>query len=325
MSAGVRTGRPSVAAEGIPDRGKLRRLLASLAPAAAWERGESLVRFSLFLAASLAVITTLALGFLLVIEAGRFFLEVSPLDFLGGTVWSPDADPPLFGVLPLVFGTLLIAGGAALVGLPLGLGAAIFLREYCPPPVREVLKPVLEILSGIPTVVLGYFGLLVISPSLKAWFGAETLNGMTAILVIGILIIPLVASLSEDALTAVPTDLRDGALALGATRLEATSRVVIPSAFSGILASFLLAISRAVGETMVVLLVAGQSINVELNPFYKMETMSAFIARRAQGDVAAGEIAYTALFAVGFALFLMTLVLNLLSARLRTRFREVYE
>jgi len=311
--------------EDTPDRARLQRMLASLEARYAWQPGEALVRILLFLAAAFAVLVTFAIALVLLGEALVFFGRVSPLEFLTGTVWSPDIPPLSFGVLPLVAGTVIVAGGAALIGIPLGLGAAVFLREYAPRRVREIVKPILEILAGIPTVVFGFFGLLVISPALQDWFGADYFNGMTAILVIGILIVPLVSSLSEDALSAVPADLRDGALALGATRLEATARVVVPGAFSGILASFLLAISRAVGETMVVLIVAGQNIDLELNPFHQLQTMSAFIARRASGDVAAGELAYQALFAVGVALFLMTLALNVLSDRLRTRFREVYE
>ena len=311
--------------ESAPVRTRLKAVLASSEPTYAWERGETLVRISLFLAAAFAVLMTLAIALVLAGEAAVFFARVSPVEFFTGTVWSPDIRPLLFGVLPLLVGTLIVAGGAAGIGIPLGLGAAIFLREYAPARVREVVKPVLEILAGIPTIVFGFFGLLSISPVLQDWFGADFFNGMTAIIVIGILIVPLVSSLSEDALTAVPTDLRDGALALGATRFEAVSRVVVPSAFSGIVASFLLAISRAVGETMVVLIVAGQNIRLEFNPFHQMQTMSTFIARRASGDVAAGELAYQALFAVGFTLFLMTLALNVLSDRLRTRFREVYE
>lgn len=307
-------------------RAKLKSTLASLNPKYVWETGETLVRILLLAAATFAVVMTVALALVLFWESVVFFREVSPIGFYTGTHWNPDVLPNIsFGVLPLVAGTLIIAGGAALIGLPLGLGAAIYLREYAPQQVREVVKPILEILAGVPTVVFGFFGLLVISPALQDLFGASFQNGLTAIIVIGILIIPIVSSLSEDALTAVPVDLRDGALALGATRFEGMSRVVVPAAFSGVLASFLLAISRAIGETMVVLIVAGQNTRLELNPLRQMETMSAFIARRATGDVATGEAAYQALFAVGFTLFVMTLALNVLASRLRTRFREVYE
>ena len=307
-------------------RARLKAILASLPPKFVWQRGETLVRILLFAAGAFAVLMTVAIATVLLVEAVVFFQQVSPTEFFTGVRWNPDVPPNIsFGVLPLVAGTLIIAAGAALIGLPLGLGAAIYLREYAPPRVREIVKPVLEILAGIPTVVFGFFGLLVISPGLQDLLGASYQNGLTAIFVIGILIVPLVSSLSEDALTAVPMELRDGALALGATRFEAMSRVVVPGAFSGILASFLLAISRAIGETMVVLLVAGQTSSLQLNPLGQMETMSAFIARRASGDIAAGEAAYQALFAVGFTLFVMTLALNVLADRLRNRFREVYE
>jgi len=309
----------------ISVRARLKTLLASLQPLYAWEAGEALVRGLLFVAAALAVILTLAIGLGLLFEAASFFAVVPPWEFYTGTRWSPDI-ARAFGVLPLVAGTLIIAGGACLVGLPLGLGAAIYLREYAPARIRETVKPILEILAGIPTVVFGFFGLITIRPFLQDWFGADFFNGMTAIIVIGILIIPIVSSLSEDALTAVPVDLRDGALALGATRFEAMSRVVVPGAFSGIVASFLLAFSRAVGETMVVLIVAGQNVSLQLNPLHSMQTMAAFIARRATGDVSTTDPAlYGSLFAVGFTLLLITLAINVLSDRLRSRFREVYE
>jgi phosphate transport system permease protein len=270
----------------------------------------------------------IAIALSLFIPTLSFFEEVSPLDFYAGTIWSPDipiGGRSLFGVLPLVAGTLLIAGGACAIGLPLGFGAAVYLREYAPGRIREVVKPILEVLAGIPTVVLGFFALLVVSPILHAWFGASFFSGANAVLVIGIMIVPIVSSLSEDALTAVPTNLRDGALALGATRFEATARVVVPAGLSGILASFLLAFSRAVGETMVVLIAAGQNVRLSFDLFDQMTTMAGFIARRATGDVATGTTVYDALFAVGFTLFLMTLLLNVGSDRLRARFREVYE
>lgn len=309
----------------ISVRARLKTLLASLQPIYAWEAGEALLRGLLFVAAALAVILTLAIGLGLLFEAASFFAVVSPWEFYMGTRWSPDI-ARAFGVLPLVAGTLIIAGGACLIGLPLGLGAAIYLREYAPARIRETVKPILEILAGIPTVVFGFFGLITIRPFLQDWFGADFFNGMTAIIVIGILIIPIVSSLSEDALTAVPGDLRDGALALGATRFEAMSRVVVPGAFSGIVASFLLAFSRAVGETMVVLIVAGQNVSLQLNPLHSMQTMAAFIARRATGDVSTTDPAlYGSLFAVGFTLLLITLAINVLSDHLRSRFREVYE
>ncbi|HLE45595.1 MAG TPA: phosphate ABC transporter permease subunit PstC [Thermoplasmata archaeon] len=308
---------------GRPVRQVTRGVLA-LAPRQFWGAGETVVRTALFLAAALAVVVTIAIFLALVVDTVPFFARVSPVDFYAGTVWSPDIRG-IYGVLPLVAGTLIIAGAGCLIGIPLGLAAAVFLREYAPARVREVLKPVLEILAGIPTIVYGLFALLAIAPVLQTWFGASFFNGANAILVIGIMIIPMVSSLSEDALTAVPIDLRDGALALGATHFEATRRVVLPAALSGVVASFILAFSRAVGETMIVLIVAGQNTDLTLNVFGQMTTMAGWIAKRATGDVAVGETVYLAMFAVGVTLFLITLVLNLISDYLRTRFREEYD
>ncbi len=303
---------------------RARKVLASLEPQWVWERGETLVRVVLFLAAAFAVLVTLAIFLALIFDAVAFFEVVNPIDFYTGTVWSPDIRE-VFGVLPLLAGTLIIAGGACLIGIPLGLSAAIYLREYAPARVREVVKPVLEVLAGIPTIVYGLFALLAVAPLLRVWFGASFFNGANAIIVIGILIIPLVSSLSEDALTAVPVDLRDGALALGATKLEATTRVLLPAALSGVGSSFILAFSRAVGETMIVLIVAGQNTDLTFNIFGQMTTLAGWAAKRTTGDVAVGETVYLALFAVGFTLFVVTLLLNLASDALRARFREAYE
>lgn len=305
-------------------RVETRGSLSALPPQWVWERGEQLVRAGLFFGAAFAVAVTFAIFFSLVFDALEFFRRVGPFEFYTGTVWSPDIRQ-LYGVLPLVTGTLIIAGGASLIGIPLGLSAAIFLREYAPPRVRSVVKPILEILAGVPTIVFGLFALIFVSPILQDFLGASFFNGLNAILVVGVMIIPLVSSLSEDALTAVPIDLRDGALALGATRFEATSRVVVPSALSGVVASFLLAFSRAVGETMVVLIAAGQNTDLTFDVTEQMTTLAAWIASRATGDVAQGETVYQAMFALGFTLFLMTLALNLISDHLRARFREAYE
>jgi phosphate transport system permease protein len=301
-----------------------RRVLSTLDPQWVWGPGETVVRGSLFFAAAFAVVVTFAIFLALALPAVEFFARVRPIDFYTGGRWAPVIEAS-YGVLPLVVGTLLIAGGAAAIGLPLGLSAAIYLREYAPSRVREIVKPTLEVLAGVPTIVYGLFALLFVSPILQANFGASFFNGANAIVVIGIMIIPLVSSLSEDAMTAVPTDLRDGALALGATRFEATSRVVVPSAFSGIAASFILAFSRSVGETMIVLIAAGLNTDIVLNIFRQMTTLSGWIASQAAGDVSVRETAYLALFAVGFTLFVMTLALNVVSDHLRARFREVYE
>jgi len=311
-------------AESARARKALRQTLASLQPEVASDLGERIVRIALFLSAAFAIAMAIAVAISLLVPSIAFFEVVSPWEFFTGTVWSPDIGD-LYGVLPLVVGTLIIAAGACAIGLPLGLGAAIYLREYAPTRVREVVKPVLEVLAGIPTVVLGFFAILVVAPILQSWFGASFFSGANAIVVIGILIIPIVSSLSEDALTAVPRDLRDGALALGATRLEATGRVVLPAAISGIGASFILAFGRAVGETMVVLIAAGQQTHIELNIFDQMTSMAGFIAKRATGDLPAGTTLTNSLFAVGITLFGITLLINIIGDRLRAKYREEYE
>jgi phosphate transport system permease protein len=299
-------------------------VLASLEPRWTWKGSETVVRILLFLTAAFAVAATFAIVIVLTFDTVVFFGQVSPVDFYTGTKWSPIIDG-LFGVLPLVVGSLMIAGGAVLVGIPLGLSSAIFLREYAPARLREFVKPILEVLSGIPSIVFGFFALVTVSPTLQRWFGADFFNGANAFLVIGIMIIPLVSSLSEDAMTAVPTDLRDGALALGATRFEATGRVVVPAALSGVLASFLLAFSRAVGETMVVLIAAGENVNLTFDLFGPMSTLAGDIARKATGDLPVDSNLFRSLFAVGFTLFVMTFVVNIVSQYLRSRFREEYE
>jgi len=314
-----------MAATQTPTLSRMRvpRLLSSLPPGGAWRRGEALIRLALFAAASFAIFATVAIGGVLLFETLGFFQHVSAWNFFTGLSWSPDIEG-LFGVVPLVTATLLVAGGSALIGIPIGLAAAVYLREYAPAKVRAIVKPALEVLAGIPTVVYGFFAILTISPILQRWFGADFFNGMNAIIVIGIMIIPLVSSLSEDALTAVPVELRDGALALGATRFEAMSGVVVRAAFSGIVASFILAFSRAIGETMVVAIAAGATPQLTLDPFRSIETMTAFIAIRSTGDLPVGSVLFQSLFAVGFTLFLMTLALNALSSRLMARVREVY-
>ena len=301
-----------------------RAALARLPPLFVWEGGERLVRLGLQGAAAFAVVATALIAFSLLFDALSFFSHVSPFDFFFGTVWSPDIRGA-YGVLPLIVGTLIIAGGACLIGVPLGLAAAIYLREYAPPRVRTYVKPILEILAGIPTVVFGFFALLVVSPWLGSWFGADFFNGMNAIIVIGIMLVPIVSSMSEDALAAVPRDLREGALALGSTKLEMVGRVTFPAALSGITASFLLAFSRAVGETMVVLIAAGITTNLSFDPLGQMTSLAGYIAKRATGDLPVGSVLFESLFAVGITLFLMTLALNLVSDRLRARFREVYD
>jgi phosphate transport system permease protein len=287
---------------------------------------EDIVRIVLLTAAFVSVFTTFAIIISLLRPAIEFFGEISPVDFFTGTTWTPLFLDGQFGVIPLLVGTLVITFWACLVAIPCGLGTAIFLSEYANPRVRGVLKPVLEVLAGIPTVVYGYFALTFFTPFLRdVGVQVEIFNVLSAGLVMGVMLIPLVASLSEDAMFAVPQDLRDGGFALGATRRQVATRIVVPAATSGIVASFVLAISRGIGETMIVLIAAGQLAQISGDPRVSMETMTAFIGATAQGDVATGSIEYKTIFAVALYLFVLTLIMNIVSIRLVRRFREVYE
>ncbi len=288
--------------------------------------GEDVIKGLLALCALVSVATTVGIVIALFIPAIEFFREVSLWDYLTGTEWTALFSEPSFGVLPLVAGTVLVSLVAVLVCAPFGLGAAIYLSEYAHERARNILKPTLEVLAGIPTVVYGYFALTFVTPFLQGvGFKIGPFSALSAALVMGIMLIPTVASVSEDAMSAVPRDLRQGAYALGSTRMQVSTRIVVPAAISGIIASFVLAISRAVGETMIVLIAAGGQPNLTLNPTEAVQTMTAFVAATAQGDVATGTIAYKTIFAVGATLFVMTLVMNMISIRLVRRFREVYE
>jgi phosphate transport system permease protein len=288
--------------------------------------GEDVVKGVLALCALISVATTVGIVLALFQPAIEFFREISIVDFLTGTDWAPLFEPASFGVLSLVTGTLLVSLCAVVVCAPFGLGAAIYMSEYAPARARKILKPTLEVLAGIPTVVYGYFALTFVTPLLQdVGFSIGPFSAIAAALVMGVMLIPTVASISEDAMSAVPQDLRDGAYALGSTRMQVATRIVVPAAISGIIASFVLAISRAVGETMIVLIAAGGQANYTFNPLDPVLTMTAFIGATGQGDVATGTIAYKTIFAVGATLFVMTLVMNLFSIRLVRRFREVYE
>jgi phosphate transport system permease protein len=288
--------------------------------------GEDVVKVLLALCALVSVATTIGIVVALLLPALEFFQEISVADYLTGKEWAPLFEPAQFGVLPLVAGTFVVTFWACLVALPFGLGAAIYLSEYARPRTRNVLKPVLELLAGIPTVVFGFFALTFVTPLLRdLGIQVDVFNALSAGLVMGVMMLPTVASLSEDAMTAVPRDLRDGAYALGSTKLQVSTRIVVPAAVSGIIASFVLAISRAVGETMIVLIAAGQLAQLTFDPRLAIETMTAFIAATGAGDVPTGSIEYKTIFAVGLTLFLMTLVMNLVAIRLVRRFREVYE
>lgn len=290
-------------------------------------RGERLVEAGLAAAALLSVATTVGILVSLADGTRAFLAEVPLSDFVLGTVWTPLFANGSFGVLPILSATLLITGIAMVVAVPLGLGAALYLSEYASPRARSVLKPVLEVLAGIPTVVFGFFAISFVTPNvLRPLLGdIGIFNALSAGLVIGILIIPIVASLSEDALSAVPRAMRDGASALGATRARVSRTVVLPAALSGVIASFVLALSRGIGETMVAVIAAGSIAQLTADPREPMQTMTAFIAQAASGDQPTGSLGYNTLFAVGSLLFVITLAVNVLSIRLVRRFREVYE
>ena len=286
------------------------------------ERG--IERF-LFACASLSILVTVGILSVLVFETVQFLREVSPLEFLFGTVWTPLFFDKQFGVLPLVSGTLLVSTVAMAFALPAGLLTAVYLSEYASVNLRRVVKPILEVLAGVPTVVYGYFALLFVTPLLQRLVpGLAGFNALSPGLVMGIMILPMVSSLSEDALHSVPRGLREAAYALGATRAQTTVRVVVPAAFSGISAAGILAISRAIGETMIVTVAAGQQPRLTANPLVPIETMTAYIVQVSLGDTPAGTLEYQTIFAVGMLLFTGTFGLNLVSNWLREKLREEY-
>lgn len=292
-------------------------------------RGETAIKALLAACAGLSVVTTVGIIVALVIPTVDFFRTVPVVDFLTGTVWTPLFADKEFGVLPLVSATLLITVIALAVAVPLGLGAAAFLSEFASARARKVLKPVLELLAGVPTVVYGFFALTFVTPLLQdLWPGDRpptTYNALSAGLVMGVMIVPTIASLSEDAMSAVPRALRDGAYALGSTSARVTRTVVFPAALSGIVAAIILGISRALGETMIVVVASGSTATLSADPTVGMQTMTSFIAQAASGDQQVGSIGYNTIFAVGTLLFLSTLLMNILSIRIVRRFREVYE
>jgi phosphate transport system permease protein len=280
----------------------------------------------LFACAAASTLVTAGVVLVLLRETITFFTEVPIIDFLTDTRWEPMFQEKHFGVLPLLMGSVMVAGGAGILALPVGLMTAIFLSEYSGPRLRRMLKPVLEILAGIPTVVYGYFALTFVTPVLRIFIpDTEIFNAASASIVVGVMIIPTVSSLSEDALRAVPSSLREGAYGLGATKLEVSTRVVVPAALSGVIASFILAISRAIGETMAVTIAAGNLPNMTMNPFESIQTMTAYIVQVSLGDTPQGTIVYRTLFAVAMTLFLITLAMNVLSQWVLSRFREEYQ
>jgi phosphate transport system permease protein len=290
--------------------------------------GEMIIQVILWLCAAVSIVTTIGIVYVLLQEALLFFSfdGVNLTEFFTNTVWAPQIGE--FGILPLLNATLITSAIAMTVSLPLGVAAAIYLSEYASVRMRTILKPILEILAGVPTVVYGYFALTFVTPLLQQVIGKETLqiyNMLSAGLVMGIMILPLVASMSEDALNAVPSSLRQASYGLGATKLETALQVVVPAALSGIVAAFIVAMSRAVGETMIVALAAGAGPNFTFNPFEAAETMTGHIARISGGDISYGDIQYDSIFAIGLLLFVVTLLLNILSGYVVRRFREVYE
>ena len=301
-------------------------LAAELGHRARRRWGERAIAGLLFLCGAISILTTAGIVIVLFTESAGFFRKVPIGEFLTGTRWSPLFADQHFGILPLLNGTFLIAVGAMAIALPVGLTSAIYLSEYATPKLRGAVKPILEVLAGIPTVVYGYFALTFITPVIRTVFPSTGIfNAASGAIVVGIMIIPMVASLSEDALNAVPQSLREAAYGLGATKFEVSTRVVVPAALSGIVASFILAISRAVGETMAVTLAAGATPKMTLNFLESVQTMTAYIVQISLGETPHGTLEYQTIFAVGLVLFFITLGMNILSQRITRRFREVYE
>ena len=288
--------------------------------------GEEVIRALLFLAAAISVLTTVGILVALLTESIPFFREVGT-KFFTESEWSPLFADPQFGIWPLLNGTFLITGIAILVAVPIGLGSAVYLSEYASPRVRKTVKPILEVLVGVPTVVFGYFALAFVTPEILQALGIKVgiYNALSAGLVMGIMIVPTIASISEDAMRAVPQGLREGAYGMGATKRQVATKVVFPAAISGIVAACVLGVSRGVGETMIVLLAAGLDPNLGINPVDGYATITTFMGAAADGDNPAGSIGYESIFACGLTLFFLTLLMNMIAIRFVRRYREVYE
>ena len=290
------------------------------------KKGEKCIEIALLACGILSIFTTVGIIGVLLFETIGFFREVSIIEFFTGTEWTPLFVKKHFGVLPLVAGTVLTSVIAISVAGPLGILTAIFLSEYAPTGLRQTLKPILEILAGVPTIVYGYFALLFVTPLLQKLIPSlQYFNGLSPGIVMGIMIVPLVSSLSEDAMYAVPRGLREAAYALGSSRLQTALQVVVPAAFSGITASFVISISRAIGETMLVAIAAGQMANLTFNPLVQIQTMTTYIVQISGGDTPTASLEFRTIFAVGMLLFLSTFALNLVGDFLRQRYRERYE
>jgi phosphate transport system permease protein len=335
-SAPPATDPPPVTPSGVQPPVSLRRSVT-------WQRTrEGVIRWILFLCASASVVTTVAIIFVLLFESvlwfpwwpehTPFFAEVSLVEFFTGTQWTPQFADKHFGILPLLVDTLLITAISGAIGLPTGLASAIYLSEYSSPRSRAILKPALEILAGVPTVVYGFFGLYFITPMIlmpifEGVFGVdvETFNALSGGIVVGLMVVPMVASLSEDVLRAVPSSLREAGYALGSTKFDVSAKIVVPSALSGILASFLLALSRAIGETMAVTIASGSKPQLTINPLVQIQTMTSFVVNVMKGDAEMGSIEHKSLYAVALMLFLITLAMNFVSQLVLRRYREVYQ
>ncbi len=286
---------------------------------------EKVIEIILILFASVSILTTIGIIFSLMFETIVFFSEVSIIEFFTSIRWAPVFDPPSFGVLPLITGTLLIAFLSSMVSLPLGLGSAIYLSEFAHSRTRKIIKPIIELLAGIPSIVYGFFALTFITPLLRSFLpNTDIFNALSASIAVGIMTLPMVASLSEDAMMAVPNSIRQGAYALGSTKLEVAIHIIVPAAFSGIASSFVLAISRAIGETMIVAIAAGQTPSMSINPLGSIQTMTGFMVNMALGDIQQGSIEFKTVFAVGAVLFVITLLMNILAKYVIAKNREVY-
>lgn len=286
---------------------------------------EFIIEKLLLIFAGITILTTIAIIYSLFKESFVFFREVSIIEFFTSTKWTPTLKPQNFGVLPLLTGTLMIAVGASIISLPLGLGSAIYLSEYAPKKARKIIKPILEILAGIPSIVYGYFALNFITPLLRNILPqTQVFNAASASIAVGIMTLPMVASLCEDAMMAVPDSIRQGAYALGSTRMEVATKVIVPATLSSTAAAFLLAISRAIGETMIVAIAAGQSPILTLNPLESIQTMTGFMANISMGDIQYGTIEYNTVFAVGALLFVITFIMNLIAKVVINKRKEQY-
>lgn len=283
---------------------------------------EKLIQFGLLMCALISILTTATIVVTLFVETLSFFKEVSLIEFLTDNKWTPLLEPKHFGILPLLSGTLMVTVISGALAIPVGTASAIYLSEFAPEKVRRVIKPILEVLAGIPTVVYGFFAITFVTPIIRYLLpGTDFFNALSASLVMGIMLIPMVSSLSEDAMLAVPNSLREAGFALGSTRFEVATKIVFPAAFSGIVASFILALSRAVGETMIVALAAGASPKLTLNPLESIQTMTGYIVQVSLGDTPYGTVEYKTIFAVGMSLFMITFIMNLISQAVVKRYK----